>query len=258
VSQSYGDVSMLQFSKPLKPTAEALETLRSHSSALANVVRTQLIDDTGDGHGISEELRSLSHLSVLVERIEVSRIQICIPACHVHENLLHLRLGELELLKESPASQVMVVLVGLSQNITNFQMCLVVVCPMLLAAVDRYPAVWALEVHMGRWGTLLGRLASLQIHGVLCGSCRLMIRMRTVCMLSHERCSLANLRYRRVRERIEQIVLRQDKSSFDTLWIDILERLEWLLETAIGRSREVSSGRDPLWLRKAFGGMISL
>ena len=68
----------------IRPTAEALESLRGHSSALTDVVRTQFIDDTGDSHGVSEKLCSLSHLPVLVERVEVSRVQVRIPARHVH------------------------------------------------------------------------------------------------------------------------------------------------------------------------------
>lgn len=120
VSQSCDDVSMLHNSPVLGPTAEALESLRSHSSVLANVVRAQLVDNTGDGHGVSEELRSLSHLSVFVERIIVSCIQVCIPACHVDENLLHLGLSELKLLEESPTSQIVVVFVRLSQYVADF------------------------------------------------------------------------------------------------------------------------------------------
>lgn len=77
-------------------------------------------------------------------------------------------------------------------------------------------------------------------------------------MLTHKRRSFANLRYRRVRERIEEVVLRQDKSSLDTLRIDILIRFERFIETAIGRSREASSRGDQLRLRWSFGGMISL
>lgn len=129
---------------------------------------------------------------------------------------------------------------------------------MLLAAVDGYPTVWTLKVYTGRGRALLGRLASLEIHRILGGSGRLMVRMRTVCMLSHKRCSLANLRYRRVRKRVEEGVLSQDHGSLDTLWINVLEWLKWLLEAAVGRSREASPGRCQLRLRWTFGGMISL
>lgn len=186
-ARAFGDAGQL--------TAEALESLWGHSTTLADVVRTQFVDDTGNGHGVGEKLCGLSHLSVLVERIEVSCVQICIPAGHVHEDLFHLGLSELELLEESPTTQIMIVLVRLAQYVADFQMCLVVVRPVLLAAVNRYPAVWALEIYMGWWGALLRRLTSLKVHGILCGSSRLMIRMRAVRMLTHERRSFADLRY---------------------------------------------------------------
>lgn len=193
-----------------EPTAEALESFGSHSSVFANVVRAQLVDNTGDGHGVSEELRSLSHFPVFVKSIKVSSIQVCIPARHVDQDFFHLGLSELKFFEESPTSQVVVVFVRLSQYIADLQMCLVVICPVLLATVDWYPAVRALEIYMGRRRALLGRFASFEIHRILGSPGRLMIGMRTVCMLSHKSCSLANLRYGRVRERIEEVVLSQD------------------------------------------------
>src|SRR5690242_9946669 len=128
---------------------------------------------------------------------------------------------------------------------------------MLLAAVNRYPAVWAFEIDVSRWGPRFRGLTSLEIHRVLCGASRLVVRVRTVCMLAHERRSLADLRYWRVRERIEQIVLGQDKRSLDALRIDVLVRLERLVEAAFGRSRERSSRGRQLRLCRTFGGMIS-
>jgi hypothetical protein len=103
----------------MKPTAKALETLWGHSATLANVVRTQLVDDTGNGHGVRQKLGGLTHLPVLVQRIEVSRVQVCIPTSHVDKDLLHLRLGELKLLEESPTAQVVVVFIRLAQHIAD-------------------------------------------------------------------------------------------------------------------------------------------
>jgi hypothetical protein len=129
---------------------------------------------------------------------------------------------------------------------------------MFLAAVDWYPAIWALEVYVGWRGTLLRRLASLEIHGVLRCSSRLVIGMRTVCMLAHEGRSFANLRYGRVGERVEEVVLGQDEGPLVTLRIDVLIRLKRLVEAAIGRSREGSPRGSQLRLRRSLGGMISL
>lgn len=81
--------------------------------------------------------------------------------------------------------------------------------------------------------------------------------MRAVRMLAHESCSLANLRYRRLRERVEELVFRQDKSPLVALRINVLERFERFLETVIRRGRERSSRGRQLWLCWTFGGMIS-
>ena len=239
-------------------TTEALQTLRGHSATLANVVRTQFVDNTCNGHGVGEKLRSLSHLPVLVQRIEVSSVQVRVPTCHVHENLFDLRLCELEFLKESPTAQIMIVLIRLAQHIADLQMRFVIVRPMFFAAVDRYPTIRALEVDVGWWGASLRGLASLEIHFILWGACRLVVRMRAVRMLAHESRSLANLRYRRLRERVEELVFRQDKSPLVALRINVLERFERLLKTAIRRGRERSSRGHQLWLCWTFGGMISL
>ena len=137
-------------------------------------------------------------------------------------------------------------------------MRLVVVRPMFFAAVDRYPTIRALEVDVGWWGASLRGLASLEIHFILWGACRLVVGMRAVRMLAHKRRSLANLRYRRLRERVEEVVFRQDKSPLVALRVNVLEWLERLFETAIGRGRERSSRGRQLWLCWTFCGMISL
>ena len=54
-------------------------------------------------------------------------------------------------------------------------------------------------------------------------------------MLAHKGCSFTDLRNRRIRERVEKVVLCQDEGPLDTLWIDVLIRLEWLLKFAIRR-----------------------
>jgi hypothetical protein len=111
---------------------------------------------------------------------------------------------------------------------------------------------------VGRWGSFLGRLASLEIHWVVSRASRLVIGMWAVCMLSHESRSLANLRYRRVGERVEEVILGQDQGSFDTLWINVVVGFERLVEAAAGGGREASSRECQLWLCWTLGGMISL
>lgn len=77
-------------------------------------------------------------------------------------------------------------------------------------------------------------------------------------MLAHESRSFANLRYGRIREGVEEVVLRQYKGPLDTLWIDVLKRFEWLLEFAARRSGEAPSRGGQVWLRWSLGRMIPL
>jgi hypothetical protein len=77
-------------------------------------------------------------------------------------------------------------------------------------------------------------------------------------MLAHVSCSFADLGYGRIRERVEEVVFRENKGSLVTLGIDVLKRFEGLIEAAIGRSRKRSSRGGQLWLCRGFGGMISL
>jgi hypothetical protein len=60
----------------------------------------------------------------------------------------------------------MIILVRLPQYVADLQMRLIVVRPMLLAAVYWNPTVGAFEVDVGWRGTGLRRLACFQIHGV--------------------------------------------------------------------------------------------
>lgn len=68
-----------------------------------------------------------------------------------------------------------------------------------------------------------------------------MVRVRAVCMLAHESRSLADLRDGRIGEGVEEVVLGQDKRPLDALGVNVLKRLEWLLEAATRRGRERSS-----------------
>ena len=137
-------------------TAEALQSLGCHAPVLPDVVGTQLIQNTRDRDGVCQQLCRLAHLSVLVQRVKVSGVHVCIPTCHVDQNLLHLGLRKLELLEETPTSQIMVVFVDLFQNVADLQMRLVVVGPVLFTAVYWYTTVWTLEIYMGGWGACLG------------------------------------------------------------------------------------------------------
>lgn len=101
-------------------TAKALQSFWCHASILPDIIGTQLIENTGNGHRICQELCRLPHLTVLVERIKVTSVQVRVPACHIDQNLLHLGLSELELAEEAPTPQIVVILVDLPQHIADF------------------------------------------------------------------------------------------------------------------------------------------
>ena len=77
-------------------------------------------------------------------------------------------------------------------------------------------------------------------------------------MLSHESCSFSYLGYWRVCERVEQIVFGQDHCPPDAFRINVLIRLERLVELSVGRRREFSSRQSKLWVGRTFGGMIAV
>jgi hypothetical protein len=239
-------------------TTEALQALRRHATVLPEIVRAQLVYDTGDGDGIRQQLGSLAHLPVLVQRVKVPGVEIRVPAGHVHQDLLHLRLGELEFLEEPPAPQIVVILVRLSQYVADPQVCFVVIRPVLLAAVHRYATVGTFEIDVGWWGACLGGLAGFEVPFVVRRARRLVRGMWAVCMLSHKGRALSYLGYRRVGERVEEGVFRQDPRPLDALRINIGIRLERLLKAPAKRCRERPLGQSDLWVRRSFGGMVPL
>lgn len=150
----------------------------------------------------------------------------------------------------------MVVFVGLTQNVADLQMSLVVVGPVLLAAVDRDTAVGALKVDVGRRGPGLGRLAGFEVHWVVWGARRLVVGMGTVGVLAHEGGSFADVGDRRLGEGVEEVVFGEDQRALDSLGVDILVGLERLLEAAARRRGEAPAGQGELWGCRALGGMI--
>ena len=116
-------------------TTEALESLRRHPPVLPDVIGTQLVNDAGYCHRVGEKLRGLAHFLVFIQRIKVPRVQISIPTAHICQDLFDLRLRETELFEKPSAPQVMVVLIGLPYHIAYLQMCLIIIRPVLLAAI---------------------------------------------------------------------------------------------------------------------------
>lgn len=100
--------------------------------------------------GVREQPRRLPHTPIIIDGLETSSVQEGIPIGHVDEGLLDLRPCILKLGEEPSGSKVVVVLIDLPQGIADFQVRLIVVHPMLPAAVYRDPAVGALKVNPRR------------------------------------------------------------------------------------------------------------
>lgn len=101
---------------------------------------------TSNTHRICQHARNLPHTPITIDRLELARIHERIPICHVDHVrfVLHARVREFR--EKASRVQVMVVLVDLSDCIADFQVRFEILHPVALAAVDRDPAVRALEV----------------------------------------------------------------------------------------------------------------
>ena len=131
----------------------------------------------------------------------------------------------------------MVVLINLPQCLAQLQVLLVVVRPVLLAAIYRYAAVRALELHMcGRPGGPAAGLARLEVswRGSNAG---LVVRgVRAVGMMLHEGGAFADGGHGRGAEAVEEVIWLKDhvgvRGSFDIggrAWL-----VRSILEDALG------------------------
>jgi hypothetical protein len=239
-------------------TTEALESLRRHPPVLSDIIGTQLVDDAGYCHRVGQKFRGLAHLLVFIQRIKVPRVQISIPTAHVCQDLFNLRLCETEFFEEPSAPQVMVVLIGLPYYVAYLQMRLIIIRPVLLTAIYGNTTIWTFEVYMRGRGASLGRLAGFVVAGIVCRSGWRVIGVWTVGMLSHVRCSFANLGYRRVCEGVEEVIVCQNSCPRNAFWVDIFIRLEWLLgckELLARGRRNISASLGRLCSCRSFGGV---
>lgn len=174
-------------------------------------------------HRVRQQFRRLSHLAIFIQRIKIPRIQIRVPITHIHQNLLNLRLREGKFLEEPPTAQVMVIFVALAQDIAYVEMGLVVVCPVLFAAVDGDSAVGTLEVYVCGRRALLAGFAGFEVEGAVRGAGGLVIRVRAVCVLAHEGCAFAHLGYGGIGEGVEEVLLVQHECPLGSFGVDIFK-----------------------------------
>lgn len=102
---------------------------------------------------------------------EFSRVEECIPVGEIDLLLFHLWAGILEFFEESAGAEIMVIGVDLAQNITDLDVRLEIIRPVLFAAIHRNPAIWTLKVDVGgRYpaGLWLSSFRVIRIEGDAC------------------------------------------------------------------------------------------
>lgn len=112
--------------------SETLETLGCE--AVAHVVGTQFVKDTADRGRVCEETSSLAETALVVDGVELARVQHGVPVGQVDLSLIDLRAGVFELGEEAARDEVVVILVDLAQGIADGQVGLVVVGQVLFTA----------------------------------------------------------------------------------------------------------------------------
>lgn len=168
---------------PAMPTTKTLEPFGGETPSALEIVGTKLMKNAANCNGICQKSSDLAHGSVRVDSIEFATVHESVPVGHVHSGIVELEIRQISLMKDSSRAKIMIVFVDLAQSIANFQMLLVMVHPMLLAAVYGNAAVRALEINLrGGHVTGCGLLAL--------GNCRhlgrLVVWMGAAGMLTHK------------------------------------------------------------------------
>jgi hypothetical protein len=212
---------------------------------------------TSNCHRVRQQLSRLPHFALLVQSIEIPCIQISVPASHIDQNLLNLRLRQLELLVEATAPQIVVVFVALLHDITHLQVRFIVVRPVFFTAIHRDTTIGALEVYVRGRCAFIGGFACLGVASMLGGASRLVGGMWTVGMLAHKRSAFPYRGYGRVGEGVEQVILVEHHPAVFAFGVDIIVWFKCLLKFAAGGRGETPLRQRELGVRRGFGGVSS-
>lgn len=175
-----------------------------------------------NSHRIRQHARHLPHATITVDRLELARIHERIPIRHINHVRIILYPRVRKLGEEPSRVQVMIILVDLPNRVTDFQVCLEIIHPVALVAVNRDPTIRTLKVRMCRrllrLLMLMGMLCALAGLRIMRGhgqSCLLVAWVRAEGILLDEGGSLSDRRGRGPRERVEEVVGLQE---FSALW----------------------------------------
>lgn len=170
------------------------------------------MQNTSDRQRVRKHSSHLSHASVMIDRIKFPCIKESVPIGHVNDKVIVLRPWVGELGEKAPRTKVVVILVDLSDGVTDFQVRLEIIHPVFLRTVDGNATVGALKVRVGRRQCAFGALPRFRIVGRERYAGLLMTRMRTKSILFDECRTLSNRGCRGFRERVKEVVWFQQSS----------------------------------------------
>lgn len=169
---------------------------------------------TPNRNRIRQQPGYLTHTPLLVHSIELARIEHSVPIGQIDLGLVQLGTGVLEFREKPPTEEIVVILVDLAEHVADLEMAGVIVREVLGAAGDGDAAVGTLVADMG-WGhAIVGGLVLFGIDGRGGGPGRLVRRVRTVGVLSHEGGATADLRGGGVGEGVEEVVGLEEDPFF--------------------------------------------
>ena len=169
---------------------------------------------TPNRNRIRQQPSHLTHTPLLVHRIKLARIEHGVPIGQIDLSLVQLGTRVLEFREKPPTEEIVVILVDLAEHVADLKMAGVIVREVLGAAGDGDAAVGTFMADMG-WGhAAVGGLVLFGIDGRGGSPGRLVRRVRTVGVLSHEGGATADLRGGGVGEGVEEVVGLEEDSFF--------------------------------------------
>jgi hypothetical protein len=112
--------------------SETLETL--WSQAVAHIVRAQFVKNAGNSGRVCEQASSLAETALIIDGVELARVQHGIPVGQIDLGLVDLRTRVFELGEEASRDKVVIILIDLTEGIADGQVGFVVVGQMLFTA----------------------------------------------------------------------------------------------------------------------------
>lgn len=111
----------------------------------ATCIRAKFVQRTDNGHRECEQLGDVALTAIRLDRRKVACVKVLVPAGQVDNGLVGLLARQLELGHDTPAAQIMLVLVGLTQA-WHVPRMLCVLAPFFLGIVRGPPTVRAFKV----------------------------------------------------------------------------------------------------------------